>query len=171
MKIFLTGLMGVGKTTIGKKLAACLQLPFIDLDRYIEQQKNMSVADLFAYFGENYFRQAEQACLQQIIQQESFVLACGGGTPCFYENMALMNANGVTIFLDASPAFIASRVKQSKTQRPLFKNATDMTRLTIVQTLFNKREQFYRKAKCTLNVEKLSAEEVAQQVVAFVIKK
>ncbi len=167
MKIFLTGLMGVGKTTIGKKVAASLQLPFIDLDRYIEQQKNMSVPDLFAYFGENYFRQTEQECLQQIIQQDSFVLACGGGTPCFYENMNLMNANGVTVFLEASPAFIASRVKQSKTVRPLFKNATDESRLKIVQALSSEREQFYSKAKYTLNVEKLSTEEVAQQVVAF----
>lgn len=167
MKIFLTGLMGVGKTTIGKKVAASLQLPFIDLDRYIEQQKNMSVPDLFAYFGENYFRKAEHECLHQIIQQESFVMACGGGTPCFYDNMNLMNENGITFFFNASPVFIASRVKQSKTVRPLFKNATDESRLKIVQALSSEREQFYSKAKYTLNVEKLSTEEVAQQVVAF----
>ncbi|MFN5829806.1 MAG: shikimate kinase, partial [Bacteroidota bacterium] len=88
--VYLTGFMGSGKTTVGKKLAAQLNYTFIDLDSYIEKQEGRSISELFNEHGENYFREVEHQCLQTLLKLEKLVIACGGGTPCFYDAMQQM---------------------------------------------------------------------------------
>jgi len=90
--------MGCGKTTIGKKLSKALQLPFIDLDTLIEKNENTSINTIFDTFGENYFREIERKYLLKVFEYETGIIATGGGTPCFFNNMELMNKNGISVF-------------------------------------------------------------------------
>lgn len=165
MKIFLIGFMGVGKTTIGKKVAAALHIPFLDLDSYIAQQKNMSVADIFHHFGEEYFRMCESKCLQEIISaNENVLLACGGGTPAYQNNMGLMNENGTTIYMCAGFDFLMSRIKQSPTIRPMVKKHEEKGSENGLLKLFEQRKPVYEKALRVVNVEKLPSNEVVERI-------
>jgi shikimate kinase len=164
VKIFLIGFMGVGKSTLGKKLARHLQLPFTDLDQFIEKDRSMSIDQLFSYFGEDFFRKAEHECLLKVMEQQSFVLACGGGTPCYYNNMELMNASGISIYLQAGAGFILSRIRQSPTVRPLLKKYEKAGRDEALRALLEERTAFYGQAKITINVEKLAVDEALQQI-------
>jgi shikimate kinase len=142
MKIFLVGMMGVGKTTIGKPLANALNLPFIDLDQCIEAFCHQSISELILQRGERHFREVERQVFQKIVRLEgSAVIATGGGTPCFYDNMALMKAHGYVIWLDASPDTIYQRIKQN---RPLLMNASDPHQTFL--RLYEERKAFYAKA-------------------------
>jgi shikimate kinase len=164
VKIFLIGFMGVGKSTIGKKLASQMNMEFRDLDRELIKEKSMSIDDIFSYFGEDFFREAEHDYLLRLKEEDHFVLACGGGTPCFHNNMELMNSEGVTIYLQAGLGFISSRLRQSKTVRPLFKNLSESGRDEALRALFARRQAFYKQAKITINVEKLAIGEALQQI-------
>ncbi|MEQ9442481.1 MAG: shikimate kinase [Cyclobacteriaceae bacterium] len=121
MKLFLVGLPGSGKSTLGKQLAQSLSLPFIDLDEAIEEQTRQPIRDTFAQRGEAFFRQLEQQTLQSIIhQQPSFVMATGGGAPCFSDNMDIMNQAGTTLFVDTPVSIIAERMlREGIAVRPL----------------------------------------------------
>ena len=113
MKLFLVGLPGSGKSTLGKQLAERLSSPFIDLDDAIESQARQPIREIFAQEGEAHFRQLERQTLQSIIKQHSsFVMATGGGAPCFSNNMAIMNQAGTTLFVDTPVATIAARMLQ-----------------------------------------------------------
>lgn len=165
MRIFLIGFMGVGKTTVGKKVAAALHIPFLDLDNYISQQQNMSVADIFQHFGEDYFRMCESKCLQEIIvAHKNVVLACGGGTPAYLSNMQLMNENGTTIYMCAGFDFLMSRIKQSPIIRPMVKKHMGIGNENGLLTLFEQRKPVYERALRVVNVEKLPSNEVVEQI-------
>lgn len=121
MKIFLWGMPGSGKSTIGKKLAALLALPFIDLDKVIEAHAGQSIASIFESRGESYFRYIErQMLLDTIKRNKSFVMATGGGVPCFFDNLEKMKQAGVTIFLNMPMTHIVQRMStKGKAKRPL----------------------------------------------------
>ena len=99
MRIFLTGYMGCGKSTIGRKVAALMGINFIDLDKFIEERNFKSVPDIFAQEGELAFREKERQALLEVSQFEDIVVGTGGGAPCFFDNMKLMNDAGITIYL------------------------------------------------------------------------
>ena len=139
-KIFLIGLPGTGKTTMGMELAMQLNLPFVDLDQEIEKNEKQSVTSIFEEHGEAYFRQLEKLYLQKVIDElAEFVLATGGGTPCFFDNMKLMNATGATVFIDTPIQTIKERIKEDTT-RPLMKSNT-------LEKLYEERKTWYAKAK------------------------
>ena len=119
MKLYLTGFMGSGKSLIGKKLAEKLQFKFLDLDTAIEEYAGKSVAEIFVEKGEAAFREMEQKMVRQTDKLQNTIIATGGGTPCFYENMDWMNKHGLTIFLEVSPEILAQRLKGEKQKRPL----------------------------------------------------
>ena len=109
-RIFLIGYMGSGKTTLGKAYARENELAFIDLDWYIEERMHQSISDLFAKQGEAGFRELERKMLHEAGEFEDTVIACGGGTPCFFDNMEYMNAAGDTVFLDVHPDVLFRRL-------------------------------------------------------------
>lgn len=148
--IFLVGYMGSGKTTIGKAVAARLGVPFYDLDIFIESKFCKSISDIFAEFGEEKFRQIERNALLQLIDFEQCVISTGGGTPCFFDNMDLMNSASTTIFLECPPKILAERLDYKNNKRPLLKGKSRAElELFILETL-EKRLPFYQKATHTI---------------------
>jgi shikimate kinase len=143
-KIVLIGFMGSGKTTIGKKLANQLGLSFVDLDEAIVEQEGVDITTIFETKGEAYFRDVEHQKLKEILtSNEQFVLATGGGTPCFHNNMQLINENGVSVYLKYSAPFLVSRLEVAKTARPLLKNLNNKELNVFVEKLLSEREPFY----------------------------
>ena len=118
-RIFLTGYMGAGKTTLGKAYARALGLEFIDLDWYIESRYHRTISQLFAEQGEEKFRQIERNMLREAGEFENVVLSTGGGTPCFFDNMAYMKEQGQTVFLDVPVEVLFRRLRVAKQQRPI----------------------------------------------------
>jgi shikimate kinase len=121
MKFFLIGFMGAGKTTLGKYAAQQNGLHFLDLDEYIEQKAGQDVRGIFREKGEDFFRGVERRALEEVcaIDGLDMLISCGGGTPCFFDNMDLMNHHGHTIYLDMSAARLTDRLRHSKNKRPL----------------------------------------------------
>ncbi|HMV09064.1 MAG TPA: shikimate kinase [Cyclobacteriaceae bacterium] len=164
MKLYLIGLPGSGKSTLGKKLAGELSIPFIDLDHAIEQESGKSVAAIFSEHGEEYFRSLEAVALRQQSKSAEFVMACGGGTPCFHDNMPFMNASGRTVFLNVPVSEILKRfmLTREHSLRPLL-NESDPEKLTgKLEDLLAKRLPFYTQAEITLSGLQSPAEILAE---------
>lgn len=154
-RIFLIGYMGSGKTTLGKAYSVANGLQFIDLDWYIEERMHKSVSDLFIERGEDGFRRLEQKMLHEVGDFEDVLIACGGGTPCFFDNMNYMNKMGETVFLDVSPEVLFRRLKVAKAKRPLLANKTDGELMQTITSALEKRLPYYTKAKWCFNAEEL----------------
>ena len=149
MVIYLIGMMGAGKSTFGKQLAQYLHYPFIDLDEAIVHHEGKSIEQLFASVGENGFRAIEQIALhRESTVQENKVIATGGGTPCFFDNMAYMNTTGCTIFLNISAAEIANRLsKANNHHRPLLKDKSKEEIQAFITQKLAERIPFYEEAE------------------------
>lgn len=154
-RIILIGYMGAGKTTIGKALARQLGIMFYDLDWYIENRMRKSVAQIFAESGEEGFREIEYNMLHEVAEFEDVVLSCGGGTPCFFDNMDYLNRQGDTLYLKASPEVLASHLRMGKGIRPLIQGKNDAELLRYIKDSLDRREPFYSKARHTLNIDVL----------------
>lgn len=151
MKIFLVGYMGCGKTTMGERLSAALGLEFIDLDDYIVDVEGRSIPQIFEAEGEAGYRGIERRCLTEIVNYEDeVVVATGGGTPCFYDNMAVMNANGLTIYLEMNVSSLRFRLEHSKSERPLIVDLMEDELEDFIRTHLEERKHFYGEAKLTL---------------------
>lgn len=166
-KIFLIGYMGSGKSTAGKKLASKLKINFIDLDEFIETECGQTIPELFEQKGENEFRAIENNALKKLIAKDNIVVACGGGTPCYYGNIELMNNNGITIYLKMSAESLASRLLHSKTKRPLLENKTENELRTFITEHLEKREDFYHQANYIVKGKDLNVEELIEFVSAI----
>ncbi|MCM1336774.1 MAG: shikimate kinase [Candidatus Amulumruptor caecigallinarius] len=144
--IFLIGYMGSGKSTLGRALAARLGLQFIDLDQYIEGRYHTKIRDIFAAKGEEGFRDMERRMLAEVSAFEDVIVACGGGTPCFYDNMEVMNSSGLTVLLDASVECLHRRLLQGRTNRPLIATLTDDELRDFIITALEARRPHYSRA-------------------------
>ena len=157
--------MGSGKSTIGKSLANRLNIPFIDLYQFIENQENDSIRTIFEKKGELYFRKAERQALQCLIARESpAVISLGGGTPCYFDNMKeLVQSKHNSIYLKASILTLVSRLKEEKALRPMIAHLTEDVALTefIGKHLFE-RNVFYQKAATVYPIDGLSVEEIVK---------
>ncbi len=151
--IILVGYMGAGKTTVGKTLAKRLGRTFYDLDWYIEHRYHKRIPEIFAESGEEGFRKIESRMLHEVAEFENIVLACGGGTPCFFDNMDYMNAVGTTVFLEASTDTIVNHLKLSHTQRPLLQDKTGEELCSFINGQLVQRMPYYSKAQYTFNVD------------------
>lgn len=147
MLIFLIGYMGSGKTTLGRPLASRLGYSFTDLDKAIEDGEKRTIGEIFSTDGEAYFRDLERKYLQKIVDEGGdWVISTGGGTPCFGENMALMNACGVTVYLKIAPRMLADRLLGAKVCRPLVAGKTPDELLSYIEETLAVREKFYGQA-------------------------
>ncbi|WP_041584457.1 shikimate kinase [Phocaeicola salanitronis] len=146
-RVYLIGYMGSGKTTLGKAFAQAAHLQFIDLDWYIEERMHKSIKDLFAERGEEGFRQVERNMLHEAGEFENVVIAAGGGTPCFFDNIDYMNRTGETVFLNASFEALFRRLKVAKSKRPLLSGKTDEELKEVIRNGLAERMAFYGKAK------------------------
>ena len=152
IRIILIGYMGAGKTTVGKELAKALGVTFYDLDWYIETRMRKTVKQIFDEFGEEGFRKIEHSMLHEVAEFENVVISCGGGTPCFFDNMDYMNQQGETLYLQASPKVLIEHLRMGKGVRPLLLNKTqEELEAHIVQQL-SEREPYYLKARHVLDV-------------------
>ena len=141
--------MAAGKTTLGKALARDLGLQFIDLDHYIENRYRCTVSQLFAERGEEAFRQIERNMLHEVAEFEDVVISTGGGTPCFFDNMDYMNAQGITVFLKASVDVIHTRLTIARTQRPLVANKSADELRQYITDMLERRAPYYTRAAHT----------------------
>ncbi|MDD6907185.1 MAG: shikimate kinase, partial [Bacteroidaceae bacterium] len=132
MRIFLIGFMGSGKTTLGKAFARAMQLQFIDLDWYIEERFHKTVQELFAERGEEGFREIERRMLHEVGEFEDVIIAAGGGTPCFFDNIQYMNRVGKTVFLDVVPEVLFRRLNIAKSKRPLLAGKDDAELMSFI---------------------------------------
>jgi shikimate kinase len=144
MKIYLVGFMGSGKTTIGRELAARIDAPFFDLDELIEAAEKMSIREMFARKGEPYFRKRERDLLRSTRHLDSAVIATGGGTFTFDENIQFIQSEGLSVYLSAPYALLRARIG-SKDDRPLFRD--DLS----THELYANRIRYYRMADLTLD--------------------
>lgn len=151
-RIILIGYMGAGKTTLGKALSKALDIPFYDLDWYIENRMHKTIKQLFDERGEDGFRKIEHAMLHEVAEFENVIISCGGGTPCFYDNMAYMNRQGETVYLKASPEVLYAHLKMGKTVRPLLLNKTPEEVNAFIREQLRLREPYYIQAKHVLDV-------------------
>ena len=145
------GFMGCGKSTLGKKLAADLDLSFIDLDKYLEERNCKSVPQMFSTFGEEGFRLRERKALEEVTGFDNVVVATGGGAPCFFDNMELMTRTGLTIFLDIETSVIAERLLKSKTVRPLIAGKTKQELISFIGESMTKRRPYYEQASLIIS--------------------
>lgn len=154
-KFFLLGFMGCGKTYWGKRWAELSGLHFFDIDEMIEQEQGQSAAEIFAGNGENFFRKQETKTLYNLPEQRNYIVATGGGTPCFNDNISWMNLEGTTIYLRSSPQNILSRLVNETEKRPLIKNLTRTELEFYISEKIKEREFFYNKAKVILDTDLL----------------
>ena len=151
-RIILIGYMGAGKTTVGKALSKELGIIFYDLDWYIESRMRKTVAQIFAERGEEGFRKIEYNMLHEVAEFEDVVISCGGGTPCFFDNMDYLNQQGQVVYLKAAPEVLYKHLQMARVERPLIKGKSQEELLTFIREQLERREPYYSKARYTLDV-------------------
>ncbi len=157
--IFLIGFMGCGKTYWGKQLGERLGVPFYDLDDRIEQNEGRTISEIFKAEGEEYFREREKEALMLITEtHHSFVMATGGGTPCFLNNIDYMNRKGTTIWINCSAEYLQKRLAGEKEKRPLIKDLDDEALKAYIIKKVGDRKIFYQQADVVIYEDELNLE-------------
>ncbi len=180
MIIFLIGFMGSGKSYYAEKIASMLKIPYIDLDAAIEQNQEMSIAELFARKGEAEFRRLEALTLKEqfaLLAANSTasapsskgsdplgLIACGGGTPCFHDNMKWMNERGLTIWINPSTAVIKARLKNERATRPLIAGLSDDELDEFVEAKLQSREKYYSQANIQITDPEMPIEQIIKKI-------
>lgn len=163
MKIFLIGFMGSGKTHWGKLLAGKLQLPFRDLDSVIVEKEEQSVSELFLAKGEEYFRNKEKETLEEIAEEyPSFILSCGGGTPCFFNNIEFMKKSGKVVWLNTSVDVLKERLLKEKMSRPLIRDIGDEDLKRYIIRKLSERRMYYEQAEVIVSEETITLDVLTQ---------
>ena len=152
IRIILIGYMGAGKTTVGKALAKALGVTFYDLDWYISSRMRKTIAQIFEERGEDGFRQIERNMLHEVAEFEDVVISCGGGTPCYFDNIDYMNEKAPVVYLKADPEVLYKHLAMSKNDRPLLRGKSQEELITFIREQLEKRNPYYTKARYTLDV-------------------
>lgn len=145
-RIYLIGFMGSGKTTHGKQIARMMGYDFLDIDHWIVEQEGKTIPEIFDEEGESRFRELETAAINQVRKMQKVVIATGGGLPCHADNMQMLKASGLTIYLKLSPEALLSRLKVSKTRRPLLEGKSEEEMYAAIRKMLDEREPWYRQA-------------------------
>lgn len=169
--IFLIGYMGCGKSTLGRALAQYTDLQFVDLDTHIERRFQANVRDIFAIQGEPRFREIEHRMLSEVADFENVVIACGGGTPCFYNNMEIINTHGTSFWLQASEQILLRRLTRGRHKRPLMAGKTDEQILQTIRQGLVQRHPYYSQAHHTFCTDELETiQEIRDTTQLFIHK-
>lgn len=168
MNIYLIGFMGSGKSSTGRKIASSLCWTFADTDKLVEKQEGASVPDIFAHRGEEYFREAESRALRAVSGRTRTVVACGGGTPCSSDNIAIMRSTGVTVYLKLPAEALIARLRKSRAVRPLLQGAGEEELTARVHDLLASRTEWYEMADLVLDGVNDSPEKMTSQIAGLV---
>jgi shikimate kinase len=164
MRIYLIGYMGCGKSTLGHRLSEHLNLQFVDMDHYIEMRNHKTIPQIFAEEGENEFRKKERKALEELSEVTNIIIATGGGAPCFFDNIDLMNNSGKTIYINLDPSILAERLLNSKTERPLIKGKSREELVVFIDETLKKRNQFYKQAKFEITQPDIELEQIEELI-------
>ena len=168
MRLYLTGYMGTGKSTLGRKIARCTELPFLDTDKMVEEAEGAAVADVINFAGEEYFRQAERRALEQTADYESAIISTGGGLPVWGDNMAWIAEHGVSVYLKRTPEQILSRLSpHGRAKRPKFRGLNDEELLAFMQTHLAEREPIYEQAHVVVDCSQIGDDEIVERLAEF----
>lgn len=162
--VYLIGFMGAGKTTYGKASARKAGWLFKDLDTLIESQASLTIPEIFSQKGESHFRALERQVLENTQNMEGgpYLIACGGGTPCYSDNMDWMNVHGTTVYLDTPEEILLGRLRAMRAYRPMLNQVPDKELGNFIHNLLLNRTPFYRKAKYILSGEELNEKSLTQ---------
>lgn len=151
MNIYLIGMPGSGKTTLGKELAKSLHYSFVDMDQEIEKSSRKSINEIFEQDGEEEFRDLEQDILHEVSTGKNLVISTGGGAPCFFDNMAFINRSGLSIFIDVPSEELFKRMEGNTETRPMFKEKSQEEIASEIKEKHATRLPFYSQAQLTIS--------------------
>ena len=165
MKVFLLGFMGSGKTYWGRKLSEKLGMRFFDLDEQIVNSENKPITEIFSTQGEEYFRLKEKEVLHIISEShDTFIMSCGGGTPCYFNNVEYMNQSGTTVWLNTPMNQLYERLLKERDHRPLLKGLTDQQVKAFITKKFSDRKIYYEQAEVFIEEENISIDSFIEKV-------
>jgi shikimate kinase len=165
MKIFLIGFMGSGKTYCGKQLSDKLNIPFFDLDEEIVRTEGKTINEIFAEQGEEQFRLTEKEILYTITEgNETFIMACGGGTPCYFKNIDYMNDEGITVWMNTSVDILHERLIKEKENRPLLRELSNEQLKNFISKKFSDRKIYYEQASIRIDDEESGTDILIQKI-------
>jgi len=169
MKIVLIGYMGSGKSTVAKQLARALDLPFKDLDDYIETREKVTIKEIFNTKGEIYFRKQEGTYLLELLQdQKAGVLALGGGTPCYGNNMEIIKKYSLSVYLKGNIATIAQRLRNEKAKRPLIASLNDEQLTEFVAKHLFERKIYYEQAFRIVVIDQKTVKDLVEELLDII---
>ena len=171
MRLYLTGYMATGKSTLGRKIAKRTELPFLDTDKMIEEAEGAEVADIITFAGEEYFREAERRALEQTAEYESAIVSTGGGLPIWGDNQKWIEEHGVSVYLKRSPEQILSRLSEhGRQKRPKFRGKSDEELLQFMHEHLAEREPIYLKAEIVFDCSAISDDEIVDKLAELLSK-
>lgn len=156
--------MGCGKSTLGRRLSKYLGLQFVDMDHYIEERNCKTIPQIFKEEGEDEFRKKERKALEELSAFTDIVIATGGGAPCFFDNVELMNKSGHTVYLNIAPNILANRLLKSKTERPLIKGKSRKELIAFIDETLKTRNEFYSQAKYQITDPDIKLDELKRMI-------
>ncbi len=165
MNIFLVGLPGSGKSTLGRQLAKDLDFAFTDTDDEIVEREGRSIPDIFASEGEGYFRILEAAVLKDICKRDKYIVATGGGTPCFFDNADIINSEGVSVFINVSPEEIARRmISSGNKNRPMTQGKSHAELMQFLKEKYTERLPYYNKARIVITGDDIKLADIKAEL-------
>lgn len=167
MLVFLIGFMGSGKSFIGKKIAEQMNYNFVDLDTYIVENEQLTISEIFEKYGESVFRSKENTHLKSLFSLKNTIVATGGGTPYFFDNMNLMCKNGITIYLYVKNEILFSRLKNEREKRPLIAGISDEELMNTIKIKIAERSANYENAEAIFEVKSIDDSNVINEIYDF----
>lgn len=168
MLIFLIGYMGCGKSSLGQPLSRLMNYSFVDLDSIIERRCEMKIEEIFAQFGEEYFRKEERRQLIELCETaEDCVISTGGGTPCYQDNMEIMKRYGLTIYIHLEKTILISRLLSSKKKRPLIQSMTEEELREFVGNSLERREPIYNQAEINITGRNIKPYDISLFIASY----
>ncbi len=164
--------MGCGKSVYAKQFSKALNMPAFDMDNIMEDLEGISIYDVFYNKGEDYFRELENKVLIDLVNtNKGYIIACGGGTPCFYNNMDLMQQSGITIYLKASETLLLNRLKSNRTSRPLIAMYDNVELKNFISSTLTERELFYNNADLVLEIDDANTPDLISTIRQTILEK